>query len=180
MSRASGLVIGIDADTERLACAAMVRGAFRSVETVERANARNRVHAGYTSALRDFMLRVQHGGGMIFLEDIFLKSHRSEDSATCKRNVTAFKALAIVQGEICHEARRADVLVEIVAANTWRAQVLGVSGPREVCKFRAAERASQICGREGLSIHEQEAICIAAYGSQAIGVADAAGWSAAS
>lgn len=158
------LVLGIDADTRGLACAAFVGGRFRSVETVARANNRGVVFPGYTAAIRALMLRVQQGGGVVFLEDIYLKEFRDEHSERAKKGVRSFKGLAKVQGEVEHEARRADVQVELVQANIWREAILGTTGSRAVCKLHAERRAMELAAGAASTEHEREAVCIAAYG----------------
>lgn len=162
------LCIGIDPDSDRIAWASMEEGRDPRVGTIERrrgAGKAKRYPDGYTADLCALMRGCQQGGGVIYLEDIYLPKQAEDNDEKQKstRNVQGFKVLARVQGEILHEARRHGLRVEVVAANTWRKGLLGVVKPRTACKKAAELKVWELLGRSDLSEHEAEAVCIAAY-----------------
>lgn len=156
------VVIGIDADVHRIAWAAVRDGALLAVETVERANSRGRVDERYDQRLTALMRRAADVGAVVYLEGIYLAEDRELSQA---RNVQAFRALAEVQGEIKHEARRCSVPILVVAATQWHSNVLGFVRGREALKEAARTVAQSLAARE-LSEHEADAVCVDLYGER--------------
>lgn len=151
-------VVGVDADSRRIAYATVLRGSVRAVATITRSNQMNRIAEDYDARLTAWIRLASDHGAVIVLEDIFLADRK-------ETNVVTYKSLAVVQGEITREARRHRVPVHLVQAVEWRAKVLSSGRGREELKRLAQLLAGQVTGLE-LSEHESEAVCIALYGAQ--------------
>jgi len=158
------VVIGIDADTRRLAYCVLDGRQVRAVRTIQRADSRGRVfHSTYDAALTRFMRRAQDVGGLVFVEGIFLTEFKGHATA---RNVLGFSRLAEVAGELKRVARLHAVPLVVVPASTWRAEVLGFVKDREKLKAAAMAKARELTGRDDLTEHESEACCIALFGQR--------------
>jgi len=153
------MVIGIDADTRRLAIAAIGNGRVVRVGTIERGNQRGAVHPEYDAQLTRTMRWAQEVGAIVYLEDTYLPATGND-----ARNVRVLKSLNRVAGEIERAARMHSVPLRLVSASAWRAGVLGTYGAREKHKAAAMARAMQYVNRD-LTEHEADAICIAQYGA---------------
>ncbi len=79
----------------------------------------------------------------------------------------AHAALAEVAGELKRAARMHAVPVEAVSATAWHSTVLGITKGREALKAASAARARDLTGRDDLTEHEADAVCIAEYGKRA-------------
>jgi len=156
------MVIGIDADSKRLAYCALDSGAIRAVGTIERANQAGRIEGRYDSALTAFMRRASEMGAVVYLEGIFLPERQGQSTP---RNVLAFERLAEVHGEIKRAARLCAVPVEDVNPSVWHSAILGFSRGREELKAAAMAKARTLTGRDDLTEHEADAVCIALHGA---------------
>jgi hypothetical protein len=142
------------------------RGKAKGVWYRKRCARNGRIEDGYDAWLTRLMQRACEVGAVIYLEDIYLAEKKEDEREQSTRNVASFKALAQVQGELIHEARKYGVEVELVSADTWRREVLGVTRPREACKRAAEMKAAELLGNmDGRSEHENEAVLIAWYGA---------------
>lgn len=155
------VVIGIDAQT-RVIAAACANGGVVTTWSIERETSRGVRVESYAAKLVTLMRRAQELGAVVYLEDTYLETSRSE-RREC-RNVHTLKRLSEVQGEIKHEADRHRVPLETVSANEWRAAVLGRVVGREELKAMAKARAARDTGRADLTEHEADAVCVCQYG----------------
>ena len=153
------MLVGVDPDTKRIAFAAIEHGRVLRVGTLDRADSRGRILPGYDAALTAFMRRAQETGAVVYVEDIYLAGRNAG-------SVAGFKSLAQVQGEILRVARQHSVPVVLVAASTWHSSMLGFTKGRESLKAAAQTKARELTGRDDLSEHEADAVCIALYGSK--------------
>lgn len=168
------VVIGIDADTRRVAYGVVEDGLVLDVGEIPRTNTTGRFDVRYDQALTTLVRRAQASGAVIYLEDVYLPETRNLERGTRNdeiRNVQTLIALAAVQGEIKARARQHGVPVEPVSANVWRSAVLGQTVGRERLKALAMERARQSLQSSGYSLqvelteHMAEAVCIAEFGT---------------
>ncbi len=150
-------VIGIDADTRRVAYAVISHsGQLQAVSTIPREARAGFVDSAYDARLTSLMRKAQDAGAMILVEDTWV-------SETDTRNVTTVKRLTEVIGEIRARARMYSVPVDTVDPATWRSETIGVLTDRPTSKAAARDwvmRHYKVTPTE----HECEAICIAEYG----------------
>lgn len=151
------VVVGIDADARRVAYATVRDGNVSAVSTIVRSNQMARIEADYDQRLTAFFRRASEMGSVVYLEGIWL-ADKSE------ANVQAFRSLAMVQGELAAAARRVGVVVNVVQPGEWRAVVMPKVRGRAECKKAAGDIAGRAVGREDLSEHEADAVCIALAG----------------
>lgn len=156
------MVIGIDADTRRVAWAAIEGGRVCDVGEVARTNTTGRFEDAYWQQLTSLVRRAQASGAVIYLESVYLPSSERKDEV---RNVQTLIVLAEVQGEIKSRARQHGVPVVPVSAHEWRSVVLGRTVGRDELKRLAMEKARQLIIDNGqltveLSEHMAEAVCI--------------------
>jgi hypothetical protein len=149
-------VVGMDNDTVGIAASVFEDGRFLRELYIERSKA-GHVLTDYAPRLERFFAWAGENRAAVFIEDVFL----AKDD---KRNVSVLVELANVQGEVRYVARRYGVLPELVTANEWRREVLGVTGPRDHCKKLAAQKALDLAGEWDRNVHVNEAICIGLYG----------------
>lgn len=157
------MIVGIDADFHRVAWAAVHGGRVVAVETIERSNTKSRMCEGYDLAVRSLFRRAFEKGATVYLEGIFLATHRGTST---KRNVDGFRRLAEMQGELKAAARACGVLVETVQANTWHANMLGFVKGRDELQAAANRLAQEVTGLDDLTDHESDAVCIALWGER--------------
>ena len=85
------VVIGIDADTRRIAYAVHDGGdTFRAVSSFERAKTSGRIVEAYDATLTTLILHAIHAGAVIYLEGIYLPERRDDTKTTQRRNVQTF------------------------------------------------------------------------------------------
>lgn len=160
------VVIGIDADTRRLAYSCVSDGVVTAVREFGRQTARGYMVPDYDQRLTSLMRSAQVAGAVVYLEDTYLASGE-------QRNVVAFRALAEVGGEIKRAARQHGVPVVMVSASEWRSVTLGQTCDRERLKLLARQRAvtwaaNAMASQDvtELSEHECEAVCIGQFGAE--------------
>ncbi len=146
------MIIGIDPDCRQLAYAALDGDHDPVVGTVQRSNRVGRILDGYDAALTAFVRRAQERGAVLHIEGIFCQNPKTH------------AALAEVAGELKRAARMHSVPVEVVSATAWHAAILGVTRGRDRLKAAAAAHAHDLTGRDDLTEHEADAVCIAEYG----------------
>ncbi len=154
------MIIGIDADVYRIAIAVVNKRKVVHVETINRAKAPSVIWPQYDARLAAFMTQARTANACVFLEGIYL------DERKPTRNVRSFQVLAEVHGEVKRAARVAGVCVEVVAPPTWQSRVLGMTKGRESIKAASMRLAKSESGRQDLSQHEADAICIAIFGER--------------
>ena len=152
------MIVGMDADTKRLAVAAVERGKVISVWTIKRRNTTGRTEADYGHQLTAFIRRCQDRGAALCLEGIYLPPDQST------ANVKGFAKLAEVHGEVKHVAAAHGVPVVVVSPNAWHKTELGFTTPRAKLKEAALAKAQRITRRDDLTEHEADAVCIALHG----------------
>ena len=158
-------VIGIDADTKRVALCIMQGPTVRQVATIERANTTGRIAPDFDQKLTSLMRWAADHGAVMYLEDIFLKDGSAQ-------NVRGFQSLACVQGELLARARQCgNVPLLLVSASAWRSEVLGFTKDRTKLKLAAGIEAARVLGdaERELTEHESDSVCIALYGSRQAG-----------
>ena len=155
-------IVGIDADTRRVAYAVLRGGVVSAVHTIERATAKGGVLGNYDRNLRALFRYCAEDGAQVFIEDNYLPMAQKPGEET--RNVRTFAALNRVAGELAQEGRRNAIMVEFVHPREWQKEVLGASGGREWVKARSEEVARLHWAQIELSQHECDAISIALYG----------------
>ena len=154
------MVIGIDADVQRIAWSAWQSDRLCGVRTILRTNTKRRLDEVYHQKLTELMRFASEQGARLFLEGIYLAEYRGQ---TTKRNVDGYRRLAEVQGEIKHEARRLRVPLESVQPSEWQSAVLGFTRDREKLKAASLDMASSYIP-DITSDHEADAICIGLFG----------------
>lgn len=159
----SEVVLGIDADTRRVAWAwCYSDGEMSPARTIMRSNSRGAMTADYDQKLNDSFEILWRAGGCIYLEGIYLPA--PDGPRAERRNVRAFAALAEVHGEIKWVARGFGLRVEVVTPNKWHSAILGFTTGRAELKAAAMEKARDLTGLDDLTEHEADAVCIALYG----------------
>lgn len=157
---AKRVVIGIDAQT-RVVAYARIDDSGIVAHSIERETSRGTPISNYAGLLKTLMRKAQDVGAVVYLEGVYLAGSRSEKAE--ERNVHTVKRLSEVQGEILYEARNHGVEVVVVTYSEW-CQVLGRSCGREALKAIAQARAKRDTGRDDLTEHEADAVCIGQYG----------------
>ena len=154
------MILGIDADSRRLAFAAIEGGTLTATGTISRANTQGRIHEDYDQRLTRFFRRAGERGARIFLEDIFLAKGGAG-------NVRGFAAMAEVRGEVKRAARLCAVPVTDVNPSTWHSAVLGFTTNRDKLKDAAMAKARELDPDRQWTQHEADSACIGLYGQAA-------------
>lgn len=153
------LVIGIDPDTKRISWAVFENGQYKCRGTFARM-LKGRMIEVYRLDAKRFFHRAAERGAKVHVEDIFL----GRDSKG-KPLVTAYKALAGLQGELKFIAKGVGLELTFVSCLDWRRSQLGfVCGP-DALQRASHLRAEELAGEPVSCPHESDATCIAAHGA---------------
>ncbi len=154
------VVIGIDADTRRIAYAVInITGTLERFGTVARRDSRGRYATDYVDNISSLFGLLDKSSGRVFrvyVEDCFLASG-------AQQNVRTLKSLCRVTGQIELFAHMAGIQrPAFVEPGDWQFHVLGQTVDRAKLKAMSMEHAREFTDEE-LTEHEADAICIADY-----------------
>lgn len=159
----STYVMGIDADTKRIAYAVLKDGLCIEVGTIMRRRYNGNFHEDYDKELDALFgdKLFKKNRVYIWLENVF-KS----------RNVKVVAALGEVQGEVIAAARRNGQSIPVEQRpyqQAWRAPTIRTSKKEEVPAAEMMLAQSSLKGKSGkefitLTEHEAAAVCIGVYG----------------
>lgn len=156
------IVIGIDPDTVRVSWAAFEEGAYRSRGSVQRV-AEGRVLEPYRLDIQWFFWWCVKRSAEVHVEDIFLGR-----DGKGKPLVTAYKALAGLQGELKFIADGVGLELHFVSCLDWRRSQLGFTRGTEALQAASHERAAELAGEPVECPHEADAVCIAAHAADCL------------
>ncbi len=151
-------IIGIDADARAIAWAGLglTSDAPFSCGMIPRTRTSGRFFEDYDRSLTLLMRRAGEVGAALYVEDIFLTEYSGRATA---RNVTAYRVLSEVQGELKRAARMHAVPFANIHPNTWHTEILGFTTNRDKLKVAALEIAKQYF--DDPTSHEADALCVA-------------------
>lgn len=163
----SGPIVGIDADTHRVAWASIWENQVWNVQTIKRVSKGGVFSASYDDEMGAFFDNCRESNALLLIEDCYLPITRAE--YVQQHCIETFKALARVQGEILAAARRIGLEIQVVAPCDWQRTILGHQHGRRDLKA-ASRRQARSLWPNFETEHEADAICIAFYGAYIRGI----------